>query len=249
MSFLRWKDNGKHASSSSHPLARSAELVVEDVGDEVLVYDQRTDQAHCLSREAAMVWRVCDGRTGPDELATALGLESATVQLAIEELDRCNLLDSAPPPGITRREATIRMAKVGGAAAAAPLIYSVLAPAPALAASQQFCLGINPCSASNGQTGCSSCFKVGCVCCGAGTSGSNKLCTADCSTTFCNPCLIHAHCGGTGTESTCTCGSSGVPGCVNQNKAPCPYVSPTTGQDCCTTDSNGNPICASSQCA
>jgi hypothetical protein len=246
MSWLGPKGNARAAARVTCPRARVQELVVEDVGEEVLIYDQQSDQAHCLSRDAAMVWRVCDGATSSVEVAAALGLDPKVVALAIEEMDDRGLLDSAP--GVTRRQATIRMAKVGGAAVAAPLIYSIFAPAPALAASQQFCLGINPCSADSGQTGCASCFKVGCVCCGAGTSGSNKLCTADCAPTECNPCLIHAHCGGTGTMSTCTCGSSGVPGCVNQNKAPCPYISPTTGLDCCTTDAAGNPICASSQC-
>jgi hypothetical protein len=230
----------------SAPRARTELLVVEDVGDEVLIYDQSTDQAHCLSRDAAMVWRVLDGTTRVPEIAKALGLETDVVSRAIEELDACGLLDAGPASGITRREATIRMAKVGGAAAAAPLVYSIMAPTPALASSQSFCLSISACSTA--VNGCSACYKAGCVCCGEGTSGNTKLCTADCSITNCNPCIVHFHCGGTGTQSSCTCGSSGVPNCQNINHIQCPNQN-TSGQNCCSLDSQGNPtMCSPSPC-
>jgi hypothetical protein len=206
MSWFSEKLGNKASVRLSAPLARTDELIVEDVADEVLIYDQRNDEAHCLSREAAMVWRVCDGRTHVAELATALGFEPEVVTRAIEELSTCNLLQTGPAGGVTRREVTARMAKVGGAAAAAPMIYSILAPTPALAASQNFCLGILSCF-SNG-SGCSTCFKAGCVCCGAGSSGNAgvKLCTADCTCTYCNAAIIHNHCGVCDNESTCTTG-------------------------------------------
>jgi hypothetical protein len=209
VSWFTDKLNGKAASARmSAPRARTEELVVEDLADEVLIYDRRNDQAHCLSREATMVWRVCDGTTPTAELATALSLTPETVERAIAELDACDLLEASP--GVTRREATIRMAKVGGAAAAAPLIYSILAPTPALATSQATCLAIHPCQIVN-NGGCDDCYKAGCACCGAGTSGSGKLCTQDCSPCFCTIEIIHQHCGGSGTQSTCTSGPNHLP--------------------------------------
>lgn len=247
MSWFQGRSHGERATLGlQRPLARTDHLIVEDVGDEVLVYDQRTDQAHCLSRHAAMVWRVCDGATSPAEIATALEVDPDTVVRAVEELDGCGLLDSTPIPGVTRREMTLRMAKVGGAAAAAPMIYSIMAPTPALAASQAFCLSISGCSTA--VNGCDACYKAGCVCCGEGTSNATKLCTADCSLTNCNPCIVHAHCGGTGTESSCTCGSSGVNPCTNINHVSCTFTSPTTGLPCCT-GTQENAVCATSQCA
>jgi hypothetical protein len=204
------------------PLARTDDLVIEDLAggdgaDEVLVYDQRNDQAHCLTREAAMVWRVCDGRTRPEELAKALGFELELVNRAIAELSECELFETGPAVGLTRREATLRMAKIGGVAAAAPLIYSILAPTPALAASQAFCLNVLSCTGGSfgGQTGCDACYKAGCVCCGAGSAGVGngvKLCTADCSCTNCSAILIHNHCtqAPCGQQSTCTAGPSGL---------------------------------------
>lgn len=208
--FSEKRNGGKAAARLSAPLARTDELIVEDFSDEVLIYDQRNDQAHCLSREAAMVWRVCDGRTSSADLAAALDLNPAVVASAIEELEACDLLDSPPAAGITRREVSVRLAKVGGAAAAAPMIYSILAPTPALASSQQFCLNLNNAQCFTNGAGCATCFKAGCVCCGAGSSGGSgaKLCTADCTCTFCNAAIIHSHCGVCDNQSTCTAGPS-----------------------------------------
>ena len=157
------------------PLARSSELVVEQAQDELLVYDEANGEAHCLSPAAARVWRACDGYTMIDALANKLELDDATVTRALEELETCNLLDAGPTVGTgsTRRELTMRMAKVGGVVAAAPLIYSIVAPTPALAASEKFCLALCP-------TGCGSCQTAGCCCCDPG-GGFKKICAIDCS--------------------------------------------------------------------
>ena len=191
------------------PVARTENLVVEEIGDEVLIYDQRIDEAHCLSVSAGQVWRACDGTMDAKELAAKLVLDADTVTRALQELEECSLLDVLPSSRITRREATAKMAKVGGAAAAAPLIYSILAPTPALATSQNTCINLTQCF-GNG-SGCATCYQAGCACCGSGTSGGSKLCTQDCSPCFCTAQIIHDHCGGTGTSSTCTSGPNHLP--------------------------------------
>ena len=45
------------------------DVVVEELIDEVLVYDRRADVAHCLSEIAATVWRTCEGGATLDEVA------------------------------------------------------------------------------------------------------------------------------------------------------------------------------------
>ena len=45
------------------PLARSEGLVVEEVGDELLVADPLSSRAHSLNAFAARVWQACDGET------------------------------------------------------------------------------------------------------------------------------------------------------------------------------------------
>jgi hypothetical protein len=214
VSWFSEKLGAKASVRVSAPLARKDDLVVEDFGEEVLIYDQRTDQAHCLSRDAAMVWRVCDGNTSAAGLASALEMEPDTVSAAIDQLEAAGLLETLPVSGVTRREATIKMAKVGGAAAAAPMIYSILAPTPALASSQTFCLSLSCTPGCSDPTqcccqttgGCGTCHKNGCACCGPGNStstGENKICTADCSSTYCTPQIVNAHCNTQGTTSAC----------------------------------------------
>lgn len=209
MSWFSEKLGGKAAVRMAAPLARKEELVVEDVADEVLIYDQRSDKVHCLTREAAMVWRVCDGQTSLATLATSLSLPPESVSAALDHLEAAELLETAPHVGITRREATIRMAKVGGVAAAAPMIYSIMAPTPALAASQAYCLSFG-CVTTQG---CGACHNCGCACCGPGnktTIGENKLCTADCTSVNCTAALIASHCNVTvGTSPACNQGGGG----------------------------------------
>jgi len=170
------------------PVARQDDLVVEELGDELLVYDQTNDCAHSLSAAATRVWRACDGERTAKALSTELEMDSNTVAHALEELDECNLLDNGHQLSeMTRREATLKGVKVGAAAASAPLIYSILAPVPALAATQLYCLAIGCVS------GCGDCHKGGCACCGPG-GNDNKICTQDCTTTFCNAGVIASHC-------------------------------------------------------
>ena len=51
------------------PQARQEGLIVQELSEEVLVYDQQRHQAHCLNQTAAVVWRQCDGRRGAQEVA------------------------------------------------------------------------------------------------------------------------------------------------------------------------------------
>ena len=45
----------------NNPMARQNGLVVQEMPDEVLVYDLDSNKAHCLNQSAAFVWRSCDG--------------------------------------------------------------------------------------------------------------------------------------------------------------------------------------------
>jgi DNA-binding transcriptional ArsR family regulator len=195
------KQNGRHALRVRAPRARTDELVVEEVGDEVLVYDERTAAAHCLSGPAGAVWRACDGQTTIDEIAARIKLDHETVVRALDQLEQCELLDVPEPAGITRRDATEKLLKVGAAAAvASPLIYSIAAPTPALAASQAACLGlgcVHDCG--NGSGGCKS---LNCCCCNPGDA-DHKVCTADCNTLNCNNAVVVAICQTNGSGCNC----------------------------------------------
>jgi DNA-binding transcriptional regulator YhcF (GntR family) len=183
MSWLNKPHRG-HATEIRTPLARTDELIVEEIDAEVLIYDQRTNEAHCLTPAAARVWRACDGESSREQLATELELDADTVQRALVDLEACGLLDGIADPGVTRREATTRFAKLGAAAAAAPLIYSIVSPIPAAAATLTAqCQAINTfaghdCGTKVGQ-GCKS--IDGCCCCHSPTKAplNPGVCTND----------------------------------------------------------------------
>jgi hypothetical protein len=153
-------------SLGSHkPLARSEDLIVEELGDEVLVYDSNSDTAHCLSPDAARVWGLCDGGTSIESLTAQVSLTAERVENALVELERCELLEARPTltgDGHTRRELGLKVAQVGAAAAAVPLIVSVAAPTPAMAVTPAFCFERSSGNCGT-QTGCTK--EVGCCCC------------------------------------------------------------------------------------
>ena len=124
-------------------MARSEDLVIEEVEDEVLVYDAKSHQAHCLASAAAKVWRACDGTKDVPALAESLALSVDDVTRALEMLDGVELLENqglqivtngdGNGNGLTRRQLGLRSAKVGAAAAAAPMLYSIAVPSAAAA--------------------------------------------------------------------------------------------------------------------
>jgi hypothetical protein len=121
------------------PQARRRGLLLRELPDELLVYDQERHRAHCLNRTAALVFRHADGSRTVDELALLLdgGDVREIVVQALAQLDEAGLLaapveEQLPPAGIDRRHAVRRM----GIAATIllPAVVSIVAPMPAEAA-------------------------------------------------------------------------------------------------------------------
>ncbi len=127
--------------AQTKPLARREGLVIQELPEEVLVYDLDRDRAHCLNETAAFVWQRCDGRTSAVEIARSLGkkvnapVDEKVVWFAIDQLGRNHLMTTPVPPqlvaGMNRRE----MVRVPGiaAAVAVPVVASIVAPTPAQA--------------------------------------------------------------------------------------------------------------------
>jgi hypothetical protein len=129
----------------SLPRARRDDLLVETVGEELLLYDQNSHTAHCLNPIAGCVWRHCDGEHDITELARLAGASEHLVADALQELHEKDLLAAEPQimqsivPGVSRREAIVRAARYGAAAAAGSMIVSATASTPAMAASLMCC--------------------------------------------------------------------------------------------------------------
>jgi hypothetical protein len=126
----------------SLPRARRDGLLEEAVGEELLLYDHDSHTAHCLSPIAARVWRHCDGEHDTTGLAQLAGVSKDLIADALYELHEKDLLATEPltpdtAPGESRREAIVRVARYGAAAAAGSMIVSATAATPAMASSNE----------------------------------------------------------------------------------------------------------------
>ena len=127
----------KPLAATRPPRMRTQRLIIDELADEVLVYDLDRHKAHCLNQTAALVWKQCDGRTPPRAIARRLQSQleqpftEDLVWLALSQLNKIHLLEEsfampAPLPGMSRRE----MVRAMGIAAAVsvPLITSIVSP-------------------------------------------------------------------------------------------------------------------------
>jgi len=151
----------------SPPRARRDGLLEEALGEELLLYDQNSHTAHCLSPIAARVWQRCDGERDVTELAELVGTSENLVADALRQLSEKDLLAGEPTltqstlPGVSRREALGRMARVGAAAAGASLIVSATAATPAMASSGE---ELKTCGAKAGENkSCCECEDGTCI--------------------------------------------------------------------------------------
>ena len=144
--------------SDFRPKARVTDLVVQKVADEVLVYDPQHFQAHCLNEPAAAVWKQCDGRSTPAQIAarlTAQGMAASegVVWHALYQLGDFHLLEedgaivsSAAP--VTRRQLMSTLTQIGFAL---PLVLGIAVPAAGQTGSGP--TGVTGPTGPTGQTG------------------------------------------------------------------------------------------------
>ncbi len=144
------------------PKAKTTDIVVQELENEMLVYDLENDKAHHLNETVSFVWKQCDGKTPVREIAAALSdklktnIEDDFVSLAIYELQKANLLSSASADleiDLTRRNILFKYAPM---AVALPVVMSLVAP-PSAHAQSCFAPGV-PCP--SGGTCCD--FVVAC---------------------------------------------------------------------------------------
>lgn len=141
-----------------NPVARHTGLVIQEVSDEVLVYDLDTNKAHCLNRSAAFVWKCCDGSRFVSDIVHEFELNSSGkvtedfIWLAIDQLNENGLLENAVSQRFQGRSRRQVLKTIGMASAVAlPIIASLAAPPTAL--------GVDSCVCASS----SQCFMPGCM--------------------------------------------------------------------------------------
>jgi hypothetical protein len=121
------------------PEARRDKVLIQEVGGELVLYDQRRHKAHHLNRTAALVWQHCDGDRTVADLARLLqeevspAADEALVWQALARLGKAHLLSSAvnPPSGahkMSRRQALGKLARAAAIVALVPTVTSLKAP-------------------------------------------------------------------------------------------------------------------------
>jgi hypothetical protein len=161
------------------PKARKKDLIVQELPDEVLVYDLKTNKALCLNHTAALIWKNCDGDKDIDEIAGLLGqkleapVSKQVVKMGLQELTSHQLVREgswqAPNrTGVSRRQSIKQLGLT--AAIVLPLIISITAPTAAAAAT-------DPCAAPTGR-------PETCPC-----TSDNDCASQNCNAGICGPHL------------------------------------------------------------
>jgi hypothetical protein len=176
------------------PLSRNADIVVQALGEEILIYDLKTHQAYNLNETSALVYQACDGKTTFDELKRQYKFTDDLIFLALDQLKTGGLIETddsfvSPFSGMSRREAIRKVAFAS--IITLPVISSLVAPTAAMAQSS---------GCGGGGAGC---VNSGGNCGGAvvgNCSGNVGVCA-----TFCNndPTYRAQCCSNTVTSGTC----------------------------------------------
>lgn len=138
------------------PIARNSNVVVQNLNNEVLIYDLATNKVYNLNETSSLIYNACDGKTSFAELNKKHNFTDELIFLALDQLKKENLVEQleeykSPFSGMSRRE-VIR--KIGlSSLIALPVITSLVAPRAAEA--QSNCPSISPCNnAVTIPTGC-----------------------------------------------------------------------------------------------
>ena len=125
------------------PQIRMNDLVVQELDQEILIYDLKSDKAFCLNFVSAEIWKKCDGLATVQEVAEMIGkqmnikLGEDFVWLAITDLEKNKLLrEEVKRPSkfenLSRRKVLFKYALP---TLVLPLISSIVAPTSVMAQS------------------------------------------------------------------------------------------------------------------
>ena len=146
-----------------YPRARLDDLVVRDLGDELMIYDRRDNRGICLNAVTAAVWRACDGNTAISQLKPRVCVgehqdaSDEAITFALDLLKKAKLLEN--PVGEVAHTNRRDLLRGFGAVAAVPAVTIITVPA----AAQQ-----------------ASCKASGQPCSNSGVGGDAECCSRNC---------------------------------------------------------------------
>lgn len=174
------------------PKGRATGLVVQELPDELLVYDLETNRATCLNKGAASVWMQCTGELNADGIAAAVASETGAsvnedyVLLALDSLQKAGLLEGANDYRIDRVSRRKALKGLAAITIALPVAATLAAPHSVHAQSGGTCAQVAgaPVSCTVGVTDCNADEGAGGVC-APGCSCSGAVCIPNGGTPCC----------------------------------------------------------------
>ncbi len=174
------------------PIARQSDIIVQNLDNELLIYNLKTNQAYSLNETSALIYQLCDGNRTIDQIVDEVNkqlkhkVNTDFVWYAIYHLQQNDLISETKPmksgfEGISRREAVRKV----GLATLAVLPFITMVTAPKAAAASSTCQIGDPCS---NPSDC--CFEQGIIC----PSNGSGVCVA-CRTEL-ERCVANSDCCG-----------------------------------------------------
>src|SRR3954452_23707175 len=84
---------------TDRPVSNRNDIVVQELADEILIYDLNAAKAFCLNETAKLVYELCDGRRTVSEISRLMGVrlkaevDEDLVRLAIGDLRKNKLVE------------------------------------------------------------------------------------------------------------------------------------------------------------
>lgn len=226
---------GEDYQMTNNPLSRQSDILVQNVEDELLIYDLRINKAYCLNQTSALVFQFSDGTKTASEISELISQKLGVlvsedfVWLALQNLEKENLLGNNEEladylAGLSRRK---MIKRVGLASMAAlPVIASVIAPTAAqqISTLPSFSRCSAPDNCTSGNCASTPFLPVGMFCCPPGNGGTlpGAIGTAiglECFNS-CAQAAMSVCCSGAATPTSC----GNDPFCASQQQFCCACV-------------------------
>jgi hypothetical protein len=110
--------------------SRTANVIVQQIDGEVLIYDTDSNRAVALNDTASTVWNLLDGESSVSDIAERSQLPADLVLLSIDELQNKGLLHEKVETGIGKDRVSRRkiLTKFAASAVALPAVAAIVAP-------------------------------------------------------------------------------------------------------------------------
>lgn len=142
-------------------MARQNGLVIQEMPDELLVYDLDANKALCLNGSATLIWRLCDGETEVADIVKKFEFHGGGkvtedfVWLALDQLNENNLLESRLASRFVGQSRRQVLKTIGRASIVAlPVIASLVTPQRALGSLSCICTDPGQTTQCMVQSGC-----------------------------------------------------------------------------------------------